>query len=97
MTLTPAQEKKLAAAASKFRRQMEKLGVGVSISVGDGPMVEVVPDPRCVCAETSARNCPVHQHDGPSDDEIYNRPGVEGGIVYTDDEPGSLGENDGRL
>lgn len=33
----------------------------------------------------------------PSDDEIYNRPGVEGGIPYTNDEPGSLGENDFRL
>ena len=42
--------------------------------------------------------------DGPSDDEIYNRSfgshrGVEGGIAYdtSDDEPGSLGENDWRL
>ena len=37
--------------------------------------------------------------DGPTDDEIYNRVGVEGGIAYdtTADEPGSLGENDWRL
>jgi len=34
----------------------------------------------------------------PTDDEIYNRPGVEGGIAYAmDDAPGSLGENDWRL
>lgn len=35
----------------------------------------------------------------PTDDEIYNRPGVEGGIGYPleADEPGSLGENDWRL
>ena len=34
----------------------------------------------------------------PTDDEIYNRPGVEGGIAYaTNDAPGSLGENDWRL
>lgn len=37
----------------------------------------------------------------PSDDEVYNRTwlggGVEGGIAYADDEPGSLGENDWRL
>lgn len=33
----------------------------------------------------------------PTDDEIYNRPGVEGGIGYTHDAPGSLGENDWRL
>ena len=39
------------------------------------------------------------QEDGPTDDEIYNRVGVEGGIGYdtTADEPGSLGENDWRL
>lgn len=39
------------------------------------------------------------QEDGPSDDEIYNRVGVEGGIGYdtTADEPGSLGENDWRI
>jgi hypothetical protein len=44
------------------------------------------------------------QEDGPSDDDIYNRStgpytGVEGGIAYdtTDDQPGSLGENDWRL
>jgi len=39
------------------------------------------------------------QEDGPSDDEIYNRVGVEGGIAYdtTADEPGSLGENDWRI
>ena len=36
--------------------------------------------------------------DGPTDDEVYNRPGVEGGIGYPlDDGPGSLGENDPRL
>lgn len=36
--------------------------------------------------------------DGPTDDELYNRPGVEGGIAYAmDDAPGSLGENDWRL
>ena len=37
--------------------------------------------------------------DGPTDDEIYNRPGVEGGIGYDmgGDEPGSLGEHDWRL
>lgn len=37
--------------------------------------------------------------DGPADDELYNRPGVEGGIAYalSGDEPGSLGENDHRL
>jgi len=37
--------------------------------------------------------------DGPTDDETYNRVGVEGGIAYdtTADEPGSLGENDWRL
>ena len=39
------------------------------------------------------------QADGPTDDETYNRVGVEGGIAYdtTADEPGSLGENDWRL
>lgn len=36
--------------------------------------------------------------DGPSDDEIYNGPGREGGIAFgPDNEPGSLGENDWRL
>jgi hypothetical protein len=37
--------------------------------------------------------------DEPTDNEIYNRPGVEGGIGYSlaDDSPGSLGENDWRL
>jgi len=45
------------------------------------------PDPSC------------GQSDGePSDDEIYNRAGVEGGIAYPlDDAPGSLGEHDWRL
>lgn len=34
----------------------------------------------------------------PTDDAIYNRVGVEGGIGYgPDDEPGSLGEHDWRL
>lgn len=34
----------------------------------------------------------------PSDDEIYNGFGREGGIAYDPyDEPGSLGENDWRL
>lgn len=33
----------------------------------------------------------------PTDDQIYNRTGVEGGIGYTDDALGSLGENDWRL
>lgn len=35
----------------------------------------------------------------PTDNEIYNRPGVEGGIGYPlfGDVPGSLGENDWRL
>jgi hypothetical protein len=38
------------------------------------------------------------QEDGPTDDEIYNRPGVEGGIGFPmDDAPGSRGENDWRL
>ena len=37
--------------------------------------------------------------DGPTDDQIYNRVGVEGGIAYdtTADEPGSMGEDDWRL
>lgn len=34
----------------------------------------------------------------PTDDDIYNGPGVEGGVVYDQfDGPGSLGENDWRL
>lgn len=37
----------------------------------------------------------------PTEDELANRSwyggGVEGGIPYTTDEPGSLGENDWRL
>lgn len=34
----------------------------------------------------------------PTDDDIYNGPGVEGGIVHgPDDEPGSRGEHDPRL
>lgn len=39
------------------------------------------------------------QRDGePTDDEIYNGYGREGGIAYDPtDEPGSLGENDWRL
>lgn len=33
--------------------------------------------------------------DGPTDDELYNRPGVEGGIANAmDDGPGSLGEHE---
>lgn len=44
--------------------------------------------------------CPIHGSASrePSDDDIYNRVGVEGGIGYgPDDEPGSLGEHDWRL
>ncbi len=34
----------------------------------------------------------------PTDDDIYNGYGREGGIAYApDDQPGSLGENDPRL
>ena len=33
----------------------------------------------------------------PTDDDLYNGHGMEGGIAYTTDEPGSLGENDWRL
>jgi hypothetical protein len=34
----------------------------------------------------------------PTDDELYNGPGREGGIAYgPDDSPGSLGEHDWRL
>jgi hypothetical protein len=37
-------------------------------------------------------------NDEPTDDDIYNGSGVEGGIAYgPDDSPGSLGENDWRL
>lgn len=37
--------------------------------------------------------------DGPTDDQLANGYGVEGGIGYSvvNDEPGSLGENDWRL
>ena len=36
--------------------------------------------------------------DGPSDDEVSNRAGVEGGIAFdTSGGPGSLGEHDWRL
>ena len=35
--------------------------------------------------------------DGPTDDEVYNRVGVEGAIAYADEAPGSLGEHDWRL
>lgn len=34
--------------AQKFKRDMEKLSLGVSIKAGDGPMIEVVPPP-CAC------------------------------------------------
>ena len=37
------------------------------------------------------------KNDEPTDDDIYNGHGMEGGIAYTTDEPGSLGENDWRL
>ena len=36
-------------------------------------------------------------NDEPTDFEIYNGFNREGGISYTIDEPGSLGENDPRL
>jgi hypothetical protein len=50
-------------------------------------------EPGYACGECGARG------DGePTDDEIYNGPGREGGISYgPDDSPGSLGENDYRL
>ena len=52
-------------------------------------------DDKLLADELEARR----QEDGPSDDEIYNRVGVEGGIAYdtTADQPGSLGENDWQL
>lgn len=43
--LTPEQEKQIRAAAARFKRQMEKLNLGVSIRAGDGPWVEVTPPP----------------------------------------------------
>jgi hypothetical protein len=54
----------------------------------------IVPDDELTPEELRKRR----DEDGPTDDEIYNRPGVEGGIAYPmDDGPGSLGENDWRL
>jgi hypothetical protein len=44
--LTPAQEKRIAAAADKFRRDMEKTGLGVRIKAGDGPWVTVTDPPK---------------------------------------------------
>lgn len=43
--MSASQDKKLREIADKFKRDMEKLGLGVNIQVGDGPMVEVVPPP----------------------------------------------------
>lgn len=42
---TQAEFKRLQEIAAEFKRDMEKLGLGVSISVAGGPYVEVVPPP----------------------------------------------------
>lgn len=39
--MSEAQDKKLREIAEKFRRDMQKLGLGVSIKVGDGPYVRI--------------------------------------------------------
>ena len=64
------------------------LPLGVALS-GDGR-----DDGRHPNDETDEPGCDRE----PTDDQWYNRPGVEGGIGYApDDQPGSLGENDWRL
>lgn len=63
------------------------------IDCGHAKEVHDEPEVGCECP----CGCP-RSRDEPTDDEIYNRPGVEGGIGYSlDDAPGSLGENDWRL
>lgn len=63
--------------------------------------------PICKTVDCHSLSCPTswyedhHEHSDdrePTDDEVYNRVGVEGGIGYPlDDGPGSLGEHDFRL
>lgn len=54
---------------------------------------------RNALAWLTARSTEKEEPREPTDDEIYNRAGVEGGIGYSlaDDSPGSLGEHDWRL
>lgn len=53
------------------------------------------PEDPCFDCDLPINQDPV---DEPTDEEIYNGFGVEGGIAYDPyDEPGSLGENDWRL
>lgn len=58
-------------AAAKFRRDMEKLGLGVSIRIGDGPDVEVVPTPHepdrpdCECKSCRAASRDVTEEPRP--------------------------------
>lgn len=51
-------EEKLQKSRDDFRGKMEKLGLGVSISVDGGPMVELVPPPEC----DGSRNCKAESH-----------------------------------
>jgi len=44
--------------AQKFRREMEKLGLGVTIQVGDEHPIEVVPPPEC----DGSRDCRAEKH-----------------------------------
>lgn len=43
--LTPEQQQALAKIAADFKTKIRKLNVGISIRVGDGPSIEIVPPP----------------------------------------------------
>jgi hypothetical protein len=70
------------------------------IDAGQTDTPDAPPCPACGSTEPDCEpDCPEVPRDRePTDDEIYNGPGREGGISYgPDDSPGSLGENDYRL
>jgi hypothetical protein len=67
------------------------------VGADDAELDEPVPDDP-EWADYPYAGYPPGRDGEPTDDEIYNGPGREGGIVYDrDDEPGSLGEHDWRL
>lgn len=58
-----------ASLAARVRREQPHTGAGPDIDSDAYVVAADEPDPTdCVCAETSSRNCPVHQDPGPSHD-----------------------------
>ena len=90
----------------RFQEAVEKVKRLIDGKITGSHMIRGCGETPCVCrpvedrfdAQESWRDEPEADRE-PTDDDLYNGPGMEGGISYgmQDDSPGSLGENDWRL